>query len=225
MQQEVVRLEEGLWKDHYNRSNYEGSWSTLQLRSIDGQFENNLAKHPGAVNTFKDTVLMSHCPYIKTVTDFFKIEKTAIRLMKLDAAAVIKPHSDPDLNYEEGEVRIHIPVITNPQVFFYIEDERLLMEEGSCWYMNVSLKHKVSNQGTTDRIHLVIDGFVNEWLTQYFNQPEHYKVEIKSPAAQKYSREDALKIIEQLRLMNTETGHKLADEMEASLRPSNINGK
>ncbi len=225
MQQEVVRLEEGLWKDHYNRSNYEGSWSTLQLRSIDGQFENNLAKHPGAVNTFKDTVLMSHCPYIKTVTDFFKIEKTAIRLMKLDAAAVIKPHSDPDLNYEEGEVRIHIPVITNPQVFFYIEDERLLMEEGSCWYMNVSLQHKVSNQGTTDRIHLVIDGFVNEWLTQYFNQPEHYKVEIKSPAVQEYSREDALKIIEQLRLMNTETGHKLADEMEASLQQSNINDK
>jgi len=32
----------------------------------------------------------------------------------------------------------------------------------------VNLKHRVDNQSTTDRIHLVIDCVVNEWLAAFF---------------------------------------------------------
>ncbi|RYF90235.1 MAG: aspartyl/asparaginyl beta-hydroxylase domain-containing protein [Chitinophagaceae bacterium] len=214
-------LQAGLWKDHYNRSNYEGSWSTLQLRSVDGSLNNNTAIHAGAENIFKDTPLMEKCAYIKQVVDFFKIEKTAVRLMKLNAGAVIKPHSDPGLNFEEGELRLHIPVITNDQLFFYLQEERLQMEEGTAWYMNLSLQHSVRNEGKTDRVHLVIDGIVNDWLKAYFNEPQHFKAEMEAPAAKDYSTADKRKIIEQLRQMNTETGNRLAVEMEADLQQIN----
>jgi hypothetical protein len=38
------------------------------------------------------------------------------------------------------------------------------MNEGEGWYLNLSLPHRVENNGTTDRVHLVIDYVVNEWM-------------------------------------------------------------
>ena len=35
-------------------------------------------------------------------------------------------------------------------------------------YLNLSRPHAVRNRGTTDRIHLVIDGVVNPWLLDQF---------------------------------------------------------
>lgn len=225
MKQELNTLETGLWRDHYNRNNYEGSWSTIQLRSVNGQLDNNTAIQSSALqgdHTFKDTPLLDHCPYIKEVIGFFKMEKTAVRLMKLDAGAVIKPHSDHCLNFEEGEVRIHIPVITDTQVKFFLEEEQIPMQEGSCWYLNLSLQHSVNNESNTDRVHLVIDGIVNDWLKEYFGDGQHHTIEMEDRSSEvKYSSEDKLKIITQLRLMGTETGDKLADEMQASLQQLN----
>jgi len=221
LQQEVAQLETSRWKEHYNRSNYEGSWSTLQLRAINGQADNNVAIQAGALrgeNTFRDTPLLAQCPYVKEVLDFFQMEKTAVRLMKLDAGAVIKPHRDLDLNFEQGEVRFHIPVLTNPQLKFYLEEERLVMEEGTCWYLNLSLPHQVRNDGATHRVHLVIDGIVNDWLRQYCHDARHQQVTMADPEPnEQYSREDQLRIIGQLRQLQTAVADKLADEMQAEL--------
>ena len=43
------------------------------------------------------------------------------------------------------------------------------MAEGECWYVNVNLKHWVENQSATDRIHLVIDCVVDDWLAGCFS--------------------------------------------------------
>ena len=143
----------------------------MQLRSVNGLADNNTAIQSGALqggHAFKDTPLLTQCAYIKEVIDFFKMEKTTVRLMKLDAGAVTKPHNDHDLNFEEGEVRLHIPVHTNAEVKFLLKDEVIPMKEGSCWYLNLSLKHSVANESNINRIHLLIDGIVNNWLKDYF---------------------------------------------------------
>ena len=221
MKLEVAGLEALLWKDHYNRSAYEGGWSTLQLRAIKGDPNNNTANHAGGSqreNTFQDTPLLAQCPYIGEVIDFFKMEKLAVRLMKLDAHATIKPHHDHDLNFEQGEVRIHIPVSTNPHLKFYLEEERLQMDEGSCWYLNLSLMHQVRNEGDTPRIHLVLDGIVNDWLTEYLQSPQHASALMQEPApSSQYKPQDKLKIIEELRRMQTAAADKIADELAESL--------
>jgi len=59
-------------------------------------------------------------------------------------------------------IRIHIPVVTNSEVEFYLDEERMDLKEGECWYMNFNLLHRVSNNGDADRIHLVIDAGVND---------------------------------------------------------------
>ena len=43
------------------------------------------------------------------------------------------------------------------------------MNEGEAWYLNFSLEHSVRNGGATDRIHLVIDCIVNDWIRSFFN--------------------------------------------------------
>ena len=61
-------------------------------------------------------------------------------------------------------MRLHIPVITNPEMEFVLNLVRVVMNEGECWYLNVNQPHRVANRGATDRIHLVIDCVVNNWL-------------------------------------------------------------
>src|SRR5205085_10556644 len=84
----------------------------------------------------------------------------------LAAGSKIREHRDLNLGDETGEVRLHIPIVTNPAVEFFLDGVRIVMNEGECWYLNFSLPHRVDNRGVTDRIHLVIDCQVNDWLRE-----------------------------------------------------------
>ena len=89
------------------------------------------------------------------------------------------------------------------------------MEEGSCWYLNLALKHRVANHGLTARVHLVIDGFVNDWLTAYFDYAQQQA--LGTAPAPEHSREDQRRIIEELRRLKTPVAEALADQMQAVL--------
>jgi hypothetical protein len=43
------------------------------------------------------------------------------------------------------------------------------MAPGSAWYLRLSDPHCVSNMGSTDRVHLVIDAIANNWLAGQFD--------------------------------------------------------
>jgi len=220
LQAEVNELTAGRWKEHYNKKHYEGSWSIIPLRSIGGDADNPYSVHSSGSTkpAYKDTPLLADCPYIKSVLDFFQCSKTSVRLMKLDAGAVIKEHSDQEMSFEEGEVRFHIPVQTNDRVDFYILNDRIPMKEGECWYLNLSLPHRVTNGGLTDRVHLVIDCLVNDWIKELFNSDVLLKNDIDEAAARRpVSAEEKKMIIQQLRSMNTAMGNELADKMEAEI--------
>jgi hypothetical protein len=216
---EVAQLEAGLWMQHYNKSHYEGGWTVLPLRSINGSPDNIVSVHAsaGTANQYVDTALLESCPYIKTVLSFFACEKTAVRLMKLYAGAVINEHRDQEMSFEEGEVRFHIPVVTNPGVEFYLDGERVPMQEGECWYLNLSLKHRVSNTGTADRVHLVIDCKVNDWINNLFAQNAEVQKQIDNEQPTDHDAEAKRKIIRELRNLNTPTALALAEKMENEL--------
>lgn len=218
MQEEVCQLESGLWQPHYNTSQYEGDWTTLSLRSINGNKENGIAIHSSSLQpnmAYQDTCFLQNCPYLKSVIHFFECEKLSVRLMKLNAGAVIKEHTDYEMSFEDGEARFHIPIITNNAVDFFIEDEKILMKEGECWYLNLSLKHHVHNLGDVNRIHLVIDCKVNDWVNNLLNERSERKQEIPDkPGSVNYSDSDKIKIIQQLRHMGTTVSIELADKLE-----------
>lgn len=217
MQQEVALLESGFWKEHYNKAHYEGGWTILPLRSINGSPDNIISIHATAATknpAYQDTVLLEQSAYLRSVLDFFQCEKTSVRLMKLDTGAVIKEHCDHDLSFEDGEVRFHIPVSTNPAVEFFLSDERILMQEGECWYLNLTLKHRINNFGHTDRIHLVLDCKVNDWLNEQFATNTFCTKQVEEEQQPVFQSKQKQMIIAQLRLLNTVTSLELADKME-----------
>lgn len=217
MQEEVLCLNENLWKEHYNKMNFEGDWQVLPLRSINGDMNNIISIHSSSssnVLDYKDTELLNRCPALQSVIHFFECEKTSVRLMNLKTGAIIKEHMDHEMSYEEGEVRFHIPVFTNTGVHFMLDDERVIMQEGECWYLNLSLKHSVSNQGKSDRVHLVIDCKVNDWIKSLFTENVTIQKDIVAEKNYIENAADRLKIITELRMMNTPTSVKLANKME-----------
>lgn len=154
------------WVKHFVPQNYEGDWSVIPLRGKAG------ATHPimmiysdPTCREFADTPMLAVCPYYREVLAAFKAPLQAVRLMRLTAGSVIKEHADYDLSFEQGMVRLHIPVLTNPDVEFYLNRERVVLEAGSCWYLRLADPHSVTNNGDTDRVHMVIDAVVNDWLS------------------------------------------------------------
>jgi aspartyl/asparaginyl beta-hydroxylase (cupin superfamily) len=118
--------------------------------------------------TFVDTPLLDHCPYFAEVMRTFRCPLRTVRLMRLASGSAIKEHTDVDLAFEDGMVRIHIPVVTTDQVEFVLNGSRVAMEAGSAWYLRLSDPHRVVNNGPMDRVHLVVDGFVNDWIAHVF---------------------------------------------------------
>ncbi|SFB25660.1 aspartyl/asparaginyl beta-hydroxylase domain-containing protein [Algoriphagus aquimarinus] len=169
LQEEVKKLIEVEWINHFVTQNYQGNWSVIPLTAREG------VTHPILMATaipgdydFVPTPYLESSPYFQSVLESFKAEKCSVRLMKLTPGSEIKEHRDYDL--DEGEVRIHIPVFTNDKVSFFVNNRKVEMKEGECWYLRLSDPHSVLNEGETDRIHLVMDMKVNDWLMGIMGQ-------------------------------------------------------
>lgn len=197
------------WVAHYNKKDYQGNWNSLSLFSSDGK-SGTIYAMP-ATDQIIETEVLADCPYIKEVLDFFQFKKTAVRLLRLEAGAQIKPHTDHCLGYEDGTFRLHIPIVTNPDVEFILDNRRIVMNEGECWYINANFIHSVANRGKQDRIHLVFDGERNAWSDGLFFK-DHRESQFQKPVSRIRDAEKEL-IIAQLRTMNTPA----ADEIIAKL--------
>ncbi len=153
------------WIDHLVKQNYEGNWSVLPLRHTAG------ATHPvmmiysdPTATEFVDGPLLAQTPYFREVLAAFNCPLTVVRLMRLTPGSVIKPHYDHDLAAEHGMARLHIPITTNPDVEFLLNGTPVTMAPGEAWYLRLMDTHSVVNRGTSDRVHLVIDAVVDDWL-------------------------------------------------------------
>ena len=151
------------WVSHFNTRYYEGNWSGVALRSVGG-VASQLYPDPAAREPFADTTVLSRCSNIQRALAEFKCPLNSVRFLRLGPGSSIREHRDYKLSLEDGEIGIHIPITTNPLVNFFLSGEKLVMKEGECWYLNLNLPHRVDNHSAVDRIHLVIDGIVNDWV-------------------------------------------------------------
>ena len=198
------------WMQHYNRLHYDGEWNVLPLRAPRGDAGKPFAELMDN-DSFENTMLLDRLPGVGRILDGLQCEKMSARLLNLKAGAVIKQHRDAELSFENGEARLHIPVFTNNQVEFFVDDEPVNMKAGECWYINANLPHRVANNGESDRIHLVVDCSVNNWLQQVFERAE------KRCKAETTDKELQISIIRSLRMHRTEASSALADKLENEL--------
>jgi hypothetical protein len=154
------------WTPHFNTRYYQGDWSGIALRSTKNAHV-PLYADP-TVTVYEDTDLLARCAYIPEVKDSFKCDLELVRFLRVGPGDEILEHRDYGLSFEDGVARVHIPVKTSPDVEFYLDGELVRMEEGEAWYLNFDLKHRVKNKGAGERVHLVIDCVVNDWLAGFF---------------------------------------------------------
>ncbi|TWV97945.1 aspartyl/asparaginyl beta-hydroxylase domain-containing protein [Chitinophaga pinensis] len=88
--------------------------------SVSGN-SHDIFAHPDA--QYQDTPVLAEMPYAKEIIDSWQCEKEAIRLLSLSPGSEIKPHKDPGCGYEDGVFRIHIPIMTQSDVYFMLEEE------------------------------------------------------------------------------------------------------
>ncbi|ACA17877.1 Aspartyl/Asparaginyl beta-hydroxylase [Methylobacterium sp. 4-46] len=157
------------WLRHFITRNYAGEWDVIPLRAPAGATHPvmMIAADPPA-GDFADAPALAACPAIRAALAALPCPLASVRLMRLGPGSVIREHRDRDLAFEDGAVRLHVPLVTNPGVDFRLNGARVVMEPGSCWYLRLSDPHSVRNDGAAARIHLVIDAQVDAWVAALF---------------------------------------------------------
>ena len=103
------------------------------------------------------------CPYIMQVMAALGGVWGRSRLMGLGAGGEVPEHVDSHYHWRT-HLRIHVPVITNPDVLFTCGDVTVHMAAGECWVFDSFRWHEVHNRGKERRVHLVLDTVVSERL-------------------------------------------------------------
>lgn len=184
LQADLLSVAPAGWHPHFNTGYYEGDWSGIPLRGQPG-IHVPLYTDPTR-SDFADLAAMDRCEYVPALLAQLQCPVESVRFLKLAAGSGIREHRDFGLRFEEGVARLHVPVHTNPGVSFGLAGEIVTMGEGETWYLNFDLPHRVDNRGPDDRVHLVIDVRVNDWLTTLFRTAasgEGSDVEIGRPAS------------------------------------------
>ncbi len=81
-----------------------------------------------------------------------------VMLANMAPGGVIHPHRDTN-RAAKWPHKIHVPLVTNNQVAFYIDDVAYHFAEGEAVEVNNMATHAVTNNGAGDRIHLIFEYF------------------------------------------------------------------
>jgi hypothetical protein len=146
--QEALQFPESDWTYHPLR--HTGN-TALPLVSADGEVNDRF------LGEMRPTAALQECPYTLQVMASFGTIIGRTRLMRLAHGADVPAHSDGNYSWR-NRVRIHIPIITHPDVVFScVGNIDIHMAEGDAWTFDNWREHAVYNRSPVDRIHLVID--------------------------------------------------------------------
>jgi hypothetical protein len=218
LQSDLDRISPDEWVAHFNQNYFEGEWSGVALRSTSGD-SSQLYSRASPEFSFADTPILQRCPYVRALLAKFQCPLHSVRFLKLAAGSRIREHRDYELGFEAGQLRLHIPITTNPEVQFFLDAHPLDLKAGECWYLDFSLPHWIENRGATDRVHLVIDCKLNEWLRGLLPPDESIQSESHQNGKGPSSPED-LQLFRQVVLkdLNLQERLRQTDDRESFVR-------
>ncbi|MGH8561969.1 MAG: sulfotransferase, partial [Nevskiales bacterium] len=146
--EEIAGIPESDWRPHPqgNPGN-----SALPLIALRGDPLDDGVKGP-----MRPTPVLAKLPYLRQVIASFGVPLGRTRLMRLIGNAEATAHADINY-YWMRRTRIHIPLVTTPEVSFHCGERQLHMAAGECWLFDTWRVHNVFNPAPTMRIHLVVD--------------------------------------------------------------------
>lgn len=216
LQQDLATCQHVHWQQHFNQRDYTGHWTSIALRSASGQITDIAA--PLSVQTFVDTSLLAQCPYFSEILNQFNCPNESVRLLSLAPGSAIREHTDPQTSYANGFFRLHVPIQTPVGVQFRVDGCTLPMRVGECWYANFELPHSVENQGSTSRVHLVIDCLRNAWSDALFAEAGYdFKAETTANALPDDTKRQMLAELER---MDSDAARQLITQLQHELTQS-----
>jgi len=180
--------ERARWIDHW--AGTPGDWTVIPLVTSTGEHRRFGDTHFTA-GLGKPTRLLAEAPHIQAAVADFRAPILHARLNRLAPHGSIHPHRDfgyyggRRFSFERGCIRVHIPILTNEKVQFVLDGARLDMRPGEAWYVNVCETHAVENASDCERIHLVLDVELNDWLRQMF-PPESMSDKVRGALLRRY---------------------------------------
>jgi hypothetical protein len=149
---------------------HKGEWTGIALYSMGGK----QSTFPSAAGTdhYQETEELQRAPYFKQVLDDLKCPKEVVRILFLPPEGHIKDHFDFHTSFQFGLLRLHIPVVTHPDVVFFIDGQRMTWKPGELWYGDFSKVHSIKNNSSIVRVHMVIDVQINDFVLSLF--PEDF---------------------------------------------------
>ncbi len=144
---EVEALPAEAWSRHPNE--YEGN-TAARLISVGGGQNDQVS------GEMRPTPALLASPYIQQVLASFSTVWSRSRLMRIAGGGSVPQHSDMNYHWFH-RVRVHIPVITRPEVRFHCGDQDVHMAAGEAWIFDNWRPHKVLNPVSDARVHLVAD--------------------------------------------------------------------
>jgi hypothetical protein len=147
LRRELAGFAEDDWQKHPN--DYKGNLA-IPLISVGGGINDDFA------GPMQITPHLVQAPYMQQVIAAFQSVCSRSRLMRLDGQREVPLHSD--INYHWwSRVRIHVPIVTTPDVIFHCGRQHVHMAPGEAWIFDSWKMHRVVNPSGHTRVHLVID--------------------------------------------------------------------
>jgi len=144
---EVASLPPEAWSPHPNG---DAGNDAVRLISVDGGDNETMN------GVMRMTPHLERSPYIRQVLASFGVVWSRSRLLRLAPGAAVAVHADVHHHWFH-RVRMHVPILTLPQVQFTCDRERVHMAAGEAWLFDNWRLHQVENPTDRERIHLVGD--------------------------------------------------------------------
>jgi len=100
-------------------------------------------------------------PVLAAATADYGYDRAAfprVMLARMAPGGEIEPHCDTN-PAAQWPHKIHVPLLTNPDVTFFVDGVAYHFAEGEVVEVNNMATHAVINRGTSDRIHLIFEYF------------------------------------------------------------------
>ncbi|MGY2441811.1 aspartyl/asparaginyl beta-hydroxylase domain-containing protein [Pseudomonas sp. SDO52101_S400] len=160
--QALAAIEHDAWRGHFNTAYFAGDWSGVALISASDALTE---LSPGTADPVQRAPWLNDPRWQQALQDL-PLEIVSARLLRLGPGGQIHEHRDYDLDGENADLRLHIPLLSPPAVDFWLDGLRMPMSAGECWFLDLARPHRVDNRDSTARIHLVLDCRPGAWLEQ-----------------------------------------------------------
>jgi len=154
IESEVSKLTQKQWLEwNLRQSKYRVHSTTETYPFMFSEYGEEAKQYNLDTNIWKVTK-----PIVEQLENFYNRKAGVVILVKLKPKTTIPEHEDG--GWFVNTHRVHIPIITDPNIFFtFLQDRQYMyhLKRGEIYEFNNIVKHGVINQTNIARVHLLVD--------------------------------------------------------------------